>query len=58
MDPRSFPGSGAVTPQLFVENEPYAPNENDDDGQQPLTSLLKSLQSAMMAATAIDTGEP
>jgi len=39
------------TPQLLVENEMY--KEED----QPLYSaLLRSLQSAMSAATAIDTG--
>jgi len=39
------------TPQLLVENEQY--KEED----QPLyNALLRSLQSAMTAATAIDTG--
>lgn len=39
------------TPQLLVENETY--KEED----QPLyNALLRSLQSAMTAATAIDTG--
>lgn len=47
-DPRSHPPSGSATPQLFVEDEPYT-----DD--QPLSSLLKSLQNALTVATAIDT---
>jgi hypothetical protein len=49
MDPRSYPVSGNATPQLLVDDEPYTE-------EQPLTSLLKSLQNALNVATAIDTG--
>ncbi|KAI5777523.1 pyridoxal phosphate-dependent transferase [Geopyxis carbonaria] len=40
--------SGSQTPQLYVEDEPYVED-------QPISSLLRSLQNAMSAAAAIDT---
>lgn len=49
MDPRSFPPSGAQTPSIVIDELPY-------EESQPLNTLLKSLQHAMLAATAIDTG--
>ncbi len=45
----SYPASGAQTPDIQIGGEPYVED-------QPISSLLKSLQNAMNAATAIDTG--
>lgn len=50
------PQSGSVTPQQLAEDMQF--ERVDKEEKESLGALLKSLQLAMTAATAMDTGLP